>query len=376
MELNKKRILYVVNVDWFFISHRLPLAIEAIKRNHDVYLISKNTGRFEELRAIGLICFDIDFERSGKNPIKELSLLKQLNRLYRFIQPNLIHHITLKPSIYGTIAAKNSLVNTKIINAISGLGYTFTANRQSLSKLILLFLLKYAFHDKRSNFIFQNPDDLAFYQKLGFLGKNNHTIIKGAGVDEHTFFSKKKMDDNDKVRIVLLARMLKDKGVFEFILAAKLLKEKYADLFEFILAGGIDLLNPAAITEETLQKLCDGKYIRWIGHQENVKEVYSNADIVCLPSFREGLPKSLVEAMAMALPIITTNAIGCRECVVDGDNGYLVPIGDHILLSKRIEQLALDKNLRFEMGKRSREKMVKEMSLSQVIKMTFDFYDA
>jgi len=376
MELSNKKILYVVNVDWFFISHRLPLAIEAIRRGHQVYLASKDTGRFEELRKAGITCFEVDFERSGKNPVKEIGLIRQLKKVYTTVQPDIIHHITLKPSIYGTIAAKKAAPNARIISAISGLGYAFTANRRSLSKLILLSLLRYAFRDQKSSFIFQNPDDFALYRKLGFLTDTNHIIIKGAGVDETEFKPKGYWERAGRIRIVLLARMLKDKGVLEFIRAADLLKEKYATAFEFILAGGIDLFNPAAITKEALQSLCDGSYIIWIGHQQNVKELYGNADIVCLPSYREGLPKSLVEAMAMGCPIITTDAIGCRECVEDGWNGYLVPIGDHIILSQKIEQLALDQELRKTMGRHSREKMIREMSLSQVIKMTFDFYAA
>jgi glycosyltransferase involved in cell wall biosynthesis len=374
MKLRNKKILYVVNVDWFFISHRLPLALEAIKRGYEVCLITKNTGRFKELQNAGLTCFELEFERSGKNPFKEIGLIIKLRKFYKLIQPDIIHHITLKPSIYGTIAAKGSAIKAKIVNAVSGLGYTFTANRQSLSKLMLLALLRYAFHDRCSNFIFQNPDDLNYYRSLRFLDFNNYIIIKGAGVDEQEFTSNSNMVSSEKVKIILVARMLKDKGVFEFIMAANILKKKYFEFLEFILVGGIDLYNPAAIKEETLNCMCDGKYLKWIGQQSNVKDIYANADIVCLPSYREGLPKSLVEAMSMSLPIITTDAIGCRECVVNGDNGFLIPIGDHLILSQRIEQLALDKKLRLKMGKRSREIMINEMSLSHVISKTFDFY--
>jgi glycosyltransferase involved in cell wall biosynthesis len=374
MDLSKKKILYVVNVDWFFISHRLPLALEAIRRGCEVFIITKNTGCFEVLQNAGLTCFELDFERSGKNPLKEITLIIKLKKFYKFIQPDIIHHITLKPSIYGTIAARRAAMSAKVVNAVSGLGYTFTANRHSLSKLILLALLRYAFHDKGTNFIFQNPDDLNFYRKLRFLDLNNFIIIKGAGVDENEFTTYSNTASRDRVKVILPARMLKDKGVFEFIKAANFLKEKNFEFLEFILVGGVDLNNPAAIKEETLNCLCDGKYIKWIGHQSNIKEVYANADIVCLPSYREGLPKSLVEAMAMSLPIITTDAIGCRECVVNGDNGFLTPIGDHLILSQHIEQLALDKKLRSKMGNRSREIMIKEMSLSHVISKTFEFY--
>jgi glycosyltransferase involved in cell wall biosynthesis len=376
MELNKRKLLFVVNVDWFFISHRLPLAEEAMRRGDEVYLITKDTGRMAELKYAGLQCFEIDFERSGKNPIKELKLISKLASLYKIIQPDLIHHITLKPSIYGTLAAKICHSSARIINTVSGLGYTFTAGRRSVSKYILTFLLKLAFSDKKANFIFQNPDDLAVYKRFGFLNELNNIIIKGAGVDENIFYYREPHSkDTDKIRVVLLARMLKDKGVLEFIKAGNVLKEILQDRMEFVLVGGIDEFNPAAISADTLYKLCDNVFISWLGQRADVMEIYDKADIVCLPSYREGLPKSLVEAMAIGRPLITTDAIGCRECVEEGVNGFLTPIGDHIILAERIKTLVLDKKLRLKMGEASRMKMVKEMSLNNVVKMTFSFYE-
>jgi glycosyltransferase involved in cell wall biosynthesis len=207
------------------------------------------------------------------------------------------------------------------------------------------------------------------------LNERNHVIIKGAGVDETVFLEKKNSVLKGKIRIVFLARMLKDKGVFEFIKAANMLRARYSDIIEFVLVGGIDIFNPSFVSEVQLISLTDSTYLIWLGHQENVKKIYESADIVCLPSYREGLPKSLVEAMAVGCPIITTDAIGCRECVDNGVNGFLVPVGDYEILAQRIEELVLDKELRIKMGHKSREKMIKEMSLSKVIKMTFDFYE-
>jgi glycosyltransferase involved in cell wall biosynthesis len=233
-----------------------------------------------------------------------------------------------------------------------------------------------AFSDKKANFIFQNPDDLAVYKRFGFLNELNNIIIKGAGVDENIFYYREPHSkDTDKIRVVLLARMLKDKGVLEFIKAGNVLKEILQDRMEFVLVGGIDEFNPAAISADTLYKLCDNVFISWLGQRADVMEIYDKADIVCLPSYREGLPKSLVEAMAIGRPLITTDAIGCRECVEEGVNGFLTPIGDHIILAERIKTLVLDKKLRLKMGEASRMKMVKEMSLNNVVKMTFSFYE-
>lgn len=372
MDINK--ILYVVNVDWFFVSHRLPLAIEAIRRNKEVILIGKNTGCFKDLEKVGIKCFDLNIERSGINPLKEIKVINKLIKLYKEISPDLIHHITIKPSIYGSIAARKSNIKAKVINAITGLGYNFINNRFfSFNKKVLTLLILYAFKNKKVNFIFQNPDDLFFYENLGLI-ENNFTIIKGSGVDEN-IFKKRNKNNNKKIKVVLVARMLKDKGVIEFINAANLLRNKYEKKLEFILVGGIDHYNPAKISEILLNNLCDKDYIIWLGHQSNIKKIYDNADIVCLPSYREGLPKSIVEAMAMSCPIITTDAVGCRECVDDSVNGFLVPIGDSRVLSKKIELLLLNKELRFKMGQMSRKKMISEMSLKNVIKETFKFYD-
>jgi glycosyltransferase involved in cell wall biosynthesis len=369
-----KRIVYVVNVDWFFISHRLALALEAIKKGFDVFLISNNTGKFGELTELGIKCIEINFERSGTNPLKELGIIFKLRAIYSSLQPQILHHITLKPSIYGTIAAKNINSNPKVINAVSGLGYSFTNNRKSLSKFFLIELLKFAFKNKTSNFIFQNPDDRDLYKNFNFLTKKNHIIIKGSGVDEIEF-SYSAPIKNDMVSIIFLGRILKDKGVLEFISAANLLKIKYYGKVKFTLVGSIDLENPAYITRETLEALCDQDYINWKGFSTSVKQFYQQADIVCLPSYREGLPKSLVEAMAIGRPIITTNTIGCRECVEDGVNGYLVPVKSVKELAESLEILILDDNLRLEMGLNSRKKMMNEMSLSSVVSETFKFYE-
>ena len=365
MESDKKVLIYVVNVDWFFVSHRLPLAKEALRKNMVVYLFTKNTGSFKNLQDIGINCIDVNFNRSGMNPFIDIFLIFRLAQLFYKIKPDYIHNITLKPSIYSTFAVKIIKFETKIINAISGLGYT----------IIIKFLLKIAFSDKKSNFIFQNPDDQTLFANYGFTNNKNQIIIKGSGVDELYYKNNIISNINNKVKIVLLARMLKDKGVIEFVKAANLLKDKHVSKFEFLLVGDIDYNNPAFISEKELLSFCDNSYIKWLGFQNDVKDIYQNCDIVCLPSYREGLPKSLVEAMAMELPIITTNTTGCRECVEDGYNGFLVPVKDHVELANKIELLGLNPNLRIKMGKMSRIKMLEEMSLNKVINETFKFYN-
>ena len=367
-------IIYVVNVDWFFISHRLDLAKVALDKNYKVYLLAKDTGKFEIIRELGINCINIDFERSNINIFSEIKIINILRKYYVKLKPNIIHHVTLKPMLYGSIASKYINSSIKIVNAVSGLGYSFINTHINFKTIFLKKLMKFAFNSNNVFFIFQNIDDYNYYNKLKLVKPNNFIIIKGSGVDQFKFKQKIYKSDNSNINIVMVCRMLKDKGVIEFINAALLLKEKYKDLLKFKLVGDIDLENPSSLTKEELIFLTDGEYISWEGFKADVIDIYTKSDIVCLPSYREGLPKSLIEAMSVGCPIITTEAAGTRECVINGWNGFLVPVKDSILLSEYIELLSLNKELRIEMGKNSRIKMEKEFSLKYVIETTHNFY--
>jgi len=368
-------IVFVANVDWFFVSHRFLLAITALSRSYKVYLITKDTGHFKELKKLGISCMNLVIHRARGHPLNEIIGFLKLCRIYYKLKPDLLHHITLKQSIHGTIAASLFTRQSKIINAVTGLGYAFTDGRRSLSTYVANVLMRLAFSTGKANFIFQNNDDREIYKKMGFLTFSNNIIIKGAGVDEKIFTPKVRLSSaNRPVKIVLVARMLKDKGILEFIYAAKILKKHYSKKAVFLLIGGLDKDNPSAINKHDLLMHVDGEYLIWKGHISDVRSVYEDADIACLPSYREGMPKSLVEAMAMECPIITTDAPGCRACVDDGYNGYLVPIKDYIILANRISRLIDDEVMRLQMGKNSRNKMISEMSLEKVIEKTFQFY--
>jgi glycosyltransferase involved in cell wall biosynthesis len=372
----RRRIVFVVNVDWYFVSHRLQLAISALKNGYEVFLISKDTGKRLIIESAGITFINIDFERSGINPLKEIATIFHLRKYYQKLKPDIIHHVTIKPSIYGSIAARIcfKLPNLSIINAVSGLGYNFTDGRKSFLQFILLRMMKFGFMYKNSNFIFQNPDDFLFYQSLGFIKKKNYVIIKGAGVDEDEFLYKRPFVKR-KLQVLLPARMLFDKGIEEFSIAAKKLEQKWKGKAEFIYAGVIDIYNPVGAKQEQIEKLLIRDYVIWIGYQNDIKSCMEKADIVCLPSYREGLPKALIEAMAIGRPIITTDTPGCRECVDEGSNGFLVPIKDSDILAKVINLLLSDQELRNFMGEESRKKMVKEFSLKMVIQETFLFYE-
>ncbi len=374
-----KTICFVVNVDYFFISHRLPLAIEAIGRGYNVHVFAKNTGVLRDLEQHGIIVHNLPLGRGRGNGINDLCSLLKLGYFYFLYRPLVVHHITAKAVIYGSIAAGIFNRSSKVVNSVTGLGYAFIQEHKSFSKSITLALLRIAsfIGPRNAIFIFQNQDDQKLYIDSGISSPVYCHIIPGAGVDEMEYFSEPNSKIRDgKVVVTLLARMLRDKGVREFVNAALLLENQLSGKVIFRLVGGIDLENPAAISENDIRSWLVTDYLVWEGHRTDVKEVYQKTHIACLPSYREGMPKSLIEAMAMSCAIITTDAPGCKECVDEGLNGYLVPVGDSELLAQRIFELVNDCQKREDMGRASREKMVKTMSLNHVIGKTFALYES
>lgn len=366
------KIVFVVNVDWFFVSHRLPLAKHAIERGDEVYLLTADTGRKAELESIGIHFVDIPFERSGSNPLHEIKCIKALQRAYRKIKPDVIHHITLKASLLGCFAAKRTKQKS-VVNAISGFGYMFTEGRKGMMQTVVKKLIHLAFKSNSFSFILQNPDDIKVVRDMKLVPDNNIFLIKGSGVDlnEYKYYEPQK---HDKVNCLFPARILRDKGVVEFIQAAMQLKDKYEGKVEFVLAGDCDEENPAVLHESELKSMLIPGYIEWVGYQKKMIPVYMSSDIVVLPSYREGLPKSLIEACAIGRPIVTTNAIGCRECVSDGENGFLVPIKDSNSIATALVRLFNDEDLRLRMGKKSRELAERDFSIDSVVEKTFAIY--
>lgn len=369
----KKKILFVANVDWFFISHRLVLAEEAKKNGFDVFIAAEDTGRAKEITEKGLTFVNLPFSRSGTNPINEFSTIIKFYTLYVKIKPDIVHHITLKPVIYGSIIAK-LLKIPGVINAVSGLGYNFTQGRRSIISEIMLRLMKFGFNNKLC-VIFQNKDDYKELLNLNVLSPHNSFFfIKGSGVNLNDFYPIE-FPNFDRIKIVLPSRMLWDKGVKEFFSATNLLKANYSNKIQFILAGMADEDNKAGVPASLLKQWDDGEYVKWIGHQKDIFEVYKNSHIVVLPSYREGMPKTLIEACAMGRAIITTEAIGCRECVDEGINGFKVPVKDAQGLANAIEILVNNPKSIIEMGSASRVKAEKEFDINSVIKTHLDIYN-
>lgn len=370
----KKKLFIVVNVDWFFLSHRLPIALEAKNRGLEVTIVTANTGKKDIIESYGLNFIDFPFQRSGSNVIHETKCVFALTKLYKKYNPDIIHHVTLKASILGSLAAK--VVGAKnIINAISGLGYNFTQDRNGILQRFLKFLIKIAFKSKSFYFILQNPDDVLMIKSLKLVSDDKIILIKGSGVDLNKF-SFQNVRLNEKVRFLFPARILQDKGVIEYIKAAERVKNSLLDKAEFILAGDCDKNNLAVISEEKLLSIIDNNYIKWIGHQSNMFSIFKDSDIVVLPSYREGLPKALIEAAAVGRPIITTDVPGCKECVIDGYNGFIVPAKNIEKLADSFLKLYNNYELRLQFGTNSRKLAEKDFSLSMVIDKTMNVYNS
>src|SRR5690554_3237991 len=366
------KLFIIVNVDWFFLSHRKEIAINALKDGYDVTIVTKDTGRRKEIESFGLKFIDLPMNRVGINIFEEIKTLSFLCRLYKRERPDIVHHVGLKTILWGTLAAKITKVDS-IVNAVSGLGIAFSSGNSSILSKVLLKILRFSHNYKNLVVIFQNNEDKNLFLHNRLIDEEQSEMIKGSGIDLELFNYTPEPDDN-KIRVLFTARMIEEKGVFILTDAAKKLKDKYSDRVQFLLCGGLDD-NPKAISKSELMSVCDGEYIQWLGFRSDVLDLLKQCHIVAFPSYyKEGLPKSLIEATAIGRPIITTNSIGCKETVVDGWNGFLIPIKDSDTLSEKLSVLIDNKELRQEMGRNSRTLAIKDFSIENVVNRHLEIY--
>jgi glycosyltransferase involved in cell wall biosynthesis len=345
-----------------------------VREGWDVTVACEDTGRAEEIRAYGIKFVDLSFSRSGTNPKQELRTLLAFYKLYKKVEPDVLHHITLKPVIYGTFISK-LLKTPAVLNAVSGLGYNFTGTRRGPVQKTMIQLMRYGFKRKNLAFIFQNKDDLAELRDMRVIQpKNKIHFIKGSGVDL-TKFINTGFTVGERVKILLPTRMLWDKGVAELRAASEILKNEYHNKISFILAGLADEDNKAGVPSSYLTDWEDGEYVKWLGYKKEMAPIYNDSDIVVLPSYREGMPKTLIEACAAGRPIVTTDAIGCRECVDENVNGFKVPVKSTLELAEAIKKLVDNETLRISMGKASRKKAEREFDQKEVLKKHLLIYE-
>lgn len=366
------KLFIVVNVDWFFLSHRKDIAIAAKKQGYDVTIVTKDTGKRTDIERLGFRFIDLPMNRSGQNIKEELHTCWFLYRLYKEEKPDVVHHVGLKTILWGALAAKLAGVKG-VVNAVSGLGIFFSEENKSMVARLLPKVLRFSHHRSNLAVIFQNDEDKDLFLRNGIIKEKQAFYIKGSGVNlnEYCYTSE---PETGNIRVLLTARMIEEKGIFVLTDAAELLREQYQNKVEFLLCGGLDD-NPKAIKKEELEAKCDGKYIQWLGYRTDVLDLLKGCHIVAFPSYyKEGLPKSLIEATAIGRPIVTTDSIGCRETVVDGYNGYLIPIKNSKALADKLQVLFDNKELRIKMGRNSRMLAERDFSIENVIEKHLKIY--
>ncbi|AIT62984.1 glycosyltransferase family 4 protein [Coxiella burnetii] len=369
----KKKLLIVINNAKFFISHRLSLAKAAKVANYDVHVATPVSPLIEKIKEEGFSYHAIQIDRCGFNPFKDIFALFSLWKLYRRLQPDIVHHVAIKPVLYGGIAARLAGVPA-VVNALTGLGFIFIAQSRYIRILrsILQQGYKLVFQHKNTCVIFQNEDDRTQFLQTKLLDPNNSVLIPGSGVSMSAFYPMEEMPGVP--RVILASRLLWDKGVGEFVEAAKILKQKKIDAC-FILVGGIDSENPSAINQKQLEHWESEGLIEWWRESTEMLAIMHRANIVCLPSYREGLPRVLVEAAASGRAIVTTDVPGCRDVVCDGENGLLVPVKNSEELASAIEILIQNPELRKEMGRRGRARVESKYELDKINFQTMMVYE-
>ncbi len=369
--ISKRKLLFIVNVDWFFISHRLPIALAAIKNGFEVHIACAITNRSDELSSHGLIVHPLGLSRSGVGAIGELKSLLQVYKILVEIKPDILHTVTIKPVLYGNILARLTKVPVRV-SSISGLGYVFVASglKSKLFRSLIAVMYRIALNGA-SAVIFQNKADRDVLSQMRAIKPYQEVFIRGSGValDRYTVMP----EPSGKPVVMLISRLLIDKGVGEFVAASKLLKSKRNDI-RMVLVGDIDLGNPNTITCEQLTSWVDQGFVEYWGYCNDVPEVIAKSNLIVLPSYREGLPKCLIEAAACGRAVITTDVPGCRDAIEPGKTGLLVPPKTDRALAEAIARLVDDKLLRHNFARRSRFFAEEEFDIKDVIKVHLSLY--
>ncbi len=368
---DKPVILYLVTEDWYFWSHRLPIARAARDAGWEVLVATRVENHGEQIEREGFRLIPIKMRRRSLAPWREFAAVAELIRIYRRERPDLVHQVAMKPVLYGSLAAALTGVPA-IVNALAGMGYVFTSS--AVKARLLRPLIKKAFRwlldHANARLILQNPDDVAA-MSAGTVAPNRIVQIRGSGVDT-TAFAPAPEPSGTPVA-VMVSRMLWDKGVGELVEAARLLQRRGVPL-RVVLVGSRDPENPPSIPERQLRDWDASGDVAWWGERSDVANIWANCHIAVLPSYREGLPKSLLEAAACGRPLVATDVSGCREVVRDGATGLLVPPRDARALADALERLARDRDLRRRMGAAARDLVTREMSEQVVVAQTVALY--
>lgn len=366
----RPRIIYLITEDWYFWSHRLDLARSARDAGYEVTIATRVTDHGERITREGFHLAPLHMSRRSRNPFRECLAMAELVRLYRRIRPDVVHHVAMKPILYGSLAAWLTGVPV-VINAFAGLGYIFTDERIRVLRWMVKTALRSVVRLGRSMVLVQNRDDQQRLMREGIVSISRTRVIAGSGVDVRAFSPGPAPSG---VPLVLLpARMLWDKGIGEFVEAARALKRKGCSA-RFVLVGRRDEHNPAAIPAARLSDWVTEGTVEWWGHRDDMPAVYHAASLVVLPSYREGLPKALLEAAASGKAMIATDVPGCRDVVRHHENGLLVPAKSWRALAEAIERLLEDPHRREAMGTRARALAEKEWAGHVITEQVLGLY--
>jgi len=368
--MKHKKIVFVANTSWYLYNFRLSLLKEMVASGWKVFALAPHDKYSQYFEIHGISFVRLIISRRGINPLKELLTIWRIYIVYNRIQPDFVHLFTPKIAIYGSFAARLAGIKN-VVSSITGLGYAFI--NKGILHFIVKAMYKVAFQGV-SQVIFQNSNDKEMFLRYKLISPKKVYLVKGSGVNTEYFTSH--VNDNrinGNITFALISRMLWDKGVGEFVEAAKSTKRNLPT-GKFLLVGSPDSGNPNTVSEKYLEDQSANGYIEWIGHVDDVKPFIVKSDVVVLPSYREGLPKVLLEAASCGRAIVATDVPGCREIVEHGINGLLVPPKDVSSLAEAMLKLAKDPGLRLQMGQNGRKKVLREFDDKIVIKKTIEVY--
>ena len=371
--MTNKRVLFVITEDWALISHRLHLVEAAINAGYEVAIATKMNKHRKTLEDRGMRIFEWELHRGSLNPIKEIIAIFSLCKILSVFKPDIIHAVAQKPVIYSGLARK--IYNqTSFVGTLGGIGFVFTNKslKATVLKPLLKYLLKFALVGEKTRLILQNIDNINSIKKINIINENYIRLVKGSGVEINKYLPSK---IPLKTTIVILpGRMLRDKGVREFVRVAERIKLRNIKA-RFVLVGDVDLDNPNTIKQKQIDKWVESGIIEQWGRCDDMEKVYKRSSIVCLPSYNEGLPKVLLEAGSSSRPIVAFDVPGCREVIKNKVNGFLIQFRDENALETALTKLINDKKLCEEMGKKGR-KMVEKHFASEIINaQTFNIWN-
>lgn len=373
------KIAFLSHLDLNLYLFRLPIMQTLVKEGHEVYAVCPKGDKFDLFAEHGIEAIEYKIERASLNPLKELKAIYNIYKAIKPLELDILHTFTAKPNVYGTLAGKMAKIST-IINLVEGLGsfYVEETRKSLLMRWVIEKLYKVVF-SLSDKVVFVNSDDPKYLESKKVISPDKIKIIKSVGIDTGEFSPeavsgetktalRKSLKLENKVVVLMVARAIWHKGIREFYEASDRLSA--IENVRFVLVGDVDRGNPSAVDEHFLKR----GSVLWLGHRDDVLELTAMCDIYALPSYREGVPRTLLEAASMAKPIVTTDTVGCREVVEDGKNGFLVPVKDADALAEKIGYLSLHTKERKIMGEHGRIMAIKEFDIKYVVKQYMTLY--